>query len=82
MHQRRLLKAIILIKSNFVTFVVAYAPTEKVPEGQKAKHMAPLNSTVAATFARDCVMALTYTNARTGRRGEGGVETESKVLGA
>ena len=29
----RLLKARISIKSNFVTFVVAYAPTEEAPEG-------------------------------------------------
>ena len=29
----RLLKAQILIKSNFLTFVVAYAPTEEAPEG-------------------------------------------------
>ena len=35
----RLLKAGISIKSNFVTFVVAYAPTEEAPEGQKVKYM-------------------------------------------
>ena len=29
----RLLKARISIKSNFVTFVVVYAPTEEAPEG-------------------------------------------------
>ena len=33
----RLLKARISIKPNFVTFVIAYAPTEEAPEGQKAK---------------------------------------------
>ena len=33
----RLLKAKISIKSNFVTFVVAYAPTIEASEGQKAK---------------------------------------------
>ena len=32
-----LLKTRISIKSNFVTFVVAYAPTEEAPEGQKGK---------------------------------------------
>ncbi|CAN0328179.1 unnamed protein product, partial [Ascophyllum nodosum] len=42
----RLLKARIPIKSNFVTFVVAYAPTEEAPEEQKAKYMAALNCTV------------------------------------
>ena len=31
----RLLKAQISIKSNFVTFVVVYTPTEEAPEGQK-----------------------------------------------
>ena len=35
----RLLKDRISIKSNFVTFVVAYAPTEEAPEGQKAKYI-------------------------------------------
>ena len=35
----RLLKARISIKSNFVTFVVAYALTVEAPEGQKAKYM-------------------------------------------
>ena len=44
----RLLKARISIKSNFVTFVVAYAPTEEAPEGQKAKYMSALNCTVAS----------------------------------
>ena len=40
----RLLKARISIKSNFVTFVVAYAPTEEAPEEQKAKCMAALST--------------------------------------
>ena len=44
----RLLKARIPIKSNIVTFVVAYAPTEEAQEGQKAKYMAALNCTVAS----------------------------------
>ena len=82
MHQCPSSEDYILITSNFVTFVVAYAPTEKVPEGQKAKYMAALNSTVAATFAQDYVMVLTDTNARTGRRGRGGVEPDIKVLGS
>ena len=55
----RLLKARILIKSNFVTFVAAYAPTEEAPEGQKAKYMAALNCTVASVPARECVFVLT-----------------------
>ena len=36
----RPLKARISIKSNSVTFLVAYAPTEEAPEEQKAKYMA------------------------------------------
>ena len=42
----RLPKARISIKSNFATFVAAYAPTEEAPEGQKAKYMAALTCTV------------------------------------
>ena len=45
----RLLK----VKSKFVTFVVAYAPTEEAPEGQKAKYMAALNCTAASVSARE-----------------------------
>ena len=78
----RLLKARISIKSNFVTFVVAYAPTKEAPEGQKAKYMAALNCTVASVPAREYVFVLTDANARTEKRGEGGGETDSKVLGA
>ena len=37
----RLLKTRISIKSNFVTFVVAYAPTEKAPEGQRPNTWQP-----------------------------------------
>ena len=78
----RPLKARITIKSNFVTFVVAYAPTEEAPEGQKAKYMAVPNCTVASVPARECVFVLTDANARRRKRGEGGGETGSKVLGA
>ena len=78
----RLLKARISIKSTFVTFVVAYAPTEDAAQGEKAKYMAALNSTVAPVPAREHVFVLTDANARTGKRGEGGGETDSKVLGA
>ena len=77
----RLLKARIPMKSNFVTFVVAYAPTEEWPEGQKAKFMAALNCTVASVPAREYVFVLADANARTGKRGEGGGEADSKVLG-
>ena len=78
----RLLKARISIKSNYVTFVVAYAPTEEAPEGQKAKFVAALNCTIASVPAREYVFVLTDANARTGKRGEGGGEADIKVLGA
>ena len=78
----RLLKLRILIKSNFVTFLVACVPTDEAPEGQKAKYMAALNCTVASVPAREYVFVLTDASARTGKRGEGGGETDSKMLGA
>ena len=78
----RLLKARILLKSNFVTFVLAYAPTKQMPEGQKVKYMAAPNSAVASMPARDYVLGFTDANARTGRRGEGGGEADSKMFGA
>ena len=78
----RLLKAQISIKSNFVTFVIAYAPTEEAPEGQKAKYMASLNCTAASVPAREYVFVLTDANARTGKRSEGEGEADSKLLGA
>ena len=78
----RLLMGRISIKSNFVTFVVAYTPTEEAPEGQKGKYMAALNSTVASAPARKYVFVLTDANAKTGKRGEGGGEAHNKVLGA
>ena len=79
----RLPKARISIKSNLVTFfVVAYAPTEEAPEEQKAKYMAAVKCTVASVPAREYVFILTDANARTGKRGEGGVEADRKVLGA
>ena len=62
--------------------MVAYAPTEEAPEGQKAKYMAALNCTVASVPAREYFFVLTDENARTGKRGEGGGEVEIKVLGA
>ena len=78
----RLLKARILLQSNFVTFVVAYAPTEEVPEGQKAKYMAALNCTVTSAPAREYVFfVLTDANARTEKRDDGGGEADNKVLG-
>ena len=65
-----------------MTFVVAYAPTEEAPEGQKAKYVAALNCIVVSVPAREYVFVLTDVNARTGKRGEGGGETDRKVLDA
>ena len=63
--------------------MVAYAPTEEAPEGQKAKYMAALNCTVASVPAREYVFVLKDdANTRTGKIGEGGGEADSKVLGA
>ena len=62
--------------------MVAYASTKEAPEGQNAKYMAALNCTVASVPAREYVFVLTDANARTEKRGEGGGETQSKVLGA
>ena len=78
----RLLKARVSIKSNLVTFVVAYAPTEGAPEGQKAENMAALNSTVVSVSALGYVFVLKNANARAGKRCEGGGQPGSKVLGA
>ncbi|CAN0455295.1 unnamed protein product, partial [Ascophyllum nodosum] len=62
----RLLKARISIKSNFITTVVAYAPTKEAPEGPKAEYIAALNSTVASVPAREYVFVLTDANAEKG----------------
>ena len=61
--------------------MVAYAPSEEAPKGQKAKYMAVLNCTVASVPAREYVFVLTDANARTGKRGEGGEEADNNVLG-
>ena len=78
----RLLKAQISIKSNFATFVVAYAPTEEAPERQKARYMAALNCTVASVPARKYVFVLADANARAGKKCDGGGKADSKMLGA
>ena len=62
--------------------MVAFAPTEEAPEGQKAKYMAALNCTTASVPAREYVFVLTDTNVRTGEGGEDVGEADSKVLGA
>ena len=62
--------------------MVAYAPTEDATEGEKAKYMATLNSTVKLAPSWEHVFVLTDANAGTGQRGEGGGETDRKVLSA
>ena len=62
--------------------MVTHTPAEKAPEGQKAKYMAALNSTVVSLPSREYVFVLTNANARTGKRDEGGEESSSKMLGA
>ena len=44
--------------------------------------MPALNVTVNSVPARELVFVLTNANTRTGKRGDGGEETDSKVLGA
>ena len=76
MHQRTSPKGPNFKYINFVTFVVAYAPTE----GQKAKYMAALNCIVASVPAREYVFVLIDANARTGKRNEGGGEADINAL--
>ena len=61
--------------------MVAYAPTEESSEGQKAKYVAALNSTVAPVPAQKCLFVLPDANARKGKRGKGNGKAGSKVLG-
>ena len=68
--------------SGHSTVLVANAPTETAAEGEKAKYMSALNSTVASVPAGEHAFVLTDANARTGKRGEGGGEIDSKALGA
>ena len=62
--------------------MVAYAPTQEALEAQKAKYMAAFNCTIASVPTREYVFVLTDANARTAKRGEGGGEADSEVLGA
>ena len=61
--------------------MVAYAPAEEAQDGQKDKYIAALSCTVASAPAREHVSVLTDVNARTGKRGQGEGEADSKVLG-
>ena len=49
--------------------MVAYVPTEGATEGEEAKYMAALNSTVKPVPAREHVFVMTDANARTAKRG-------------
>ena len=61
--------------------MIAYAPTEEAPEGQKTKTTTALNSTVASVPILDYVFVLTDATAWIGRKYEGGRKADSKVLG-
>ena len=68
-------------KSNAITFVVAYGPTDTVSNTwqQKDVFWADLESAVSRVPSSDCLFVLIDTNARTGvRMGEG----DCKVIGA
>ena len=59
--------------------MVACAPTEDATEGEKANHIAALSNTVKLVPGRGHGFVLTDTITR---RGEGGMKTDNKVLGA
>ena len=61
--------------------MLAYAATEEAAEGQEAKYMEALDSTVVSVPVREYVFVLTDANAMTGKRGEGGREGRHQVLG-
>ena len=64
----RLQKVRISIKSNFAMFVIAYAPTEQAPKGQKTKCVAILNSPVPSLPAWKYGFISTDANVRAGKR--------------
>ena len=68
-------------KSNAITFVVAYGPTDTVSNTRQQKDVfwADLESAVSRVPSSDCLFVLIYANARTGvRMGE----EDCKVIGA
>ena len=76
-----LLKTRISIQPSIATFVLTYAPTEEAPEGQEAKYVAALTSTVASMPAREYIFVYTDANARTGKLGEGRRGSRQKSVG-
>ena len=60
--------------------MVAYAPTDEAPEGQRVKYMAALNSTSASVLAQEYIFILTDANARTRKINGGSKETDIVVL--
>ena len=61
--------------------MVAYAQTEDVAEGGKAKYVSALNRIAAPELTRERVFVLTDANARAGKRGDGGGDTNRKGVG-
>ena len=68
-------------KSNAVTFVVAYGPTDAVSSTREQKDVfwADLESAVSRVPSSDYLFVLVYANARTGLRMG---EEDCKVIGA
>ena len=80
----RLMKMRILLhgKSNAITCIAGYAPTEPAAESVKTKFWSALNHATEQTPKKDQLFVLMDANARTGRRGDGAYGVGSKVLGA
>ena len=68
-------------KSNRVTFVVAYAPTECAADSDKTRFWSMLLETVASVPRKDQLFVLMDANARTGKRDQGGSLEYAQVLG-
>ena len=68
-------------KSNRVTFVVAYAPTECAADSEKTKFWSMLLETVASVPRKDQLFVLMDANARTGKRDRGGSLEYAQVIG-
>ena len=68
-------------KSNAVSFVVGYAPTETAPPREKDKFWNDISDTISQVPGKEHLVVMMDANARTGKRGEGGGEKNSKVIG-
>ena len=68
-------------KSNKVTFVVAYAPTECAADNEKTRFWSMLLETVASVPRKDHLFVLMDANARTGKRDGSGSLEYTQVIG-